>query len=298
MELADEIENQIFALFQKLDAGDYHHGSYHSFTLYDPKKRQIHKAPAIDRLLHHAVHRVLVPIFDPAFIFDSYSSRCGKGLHKALERFEQIAWRLSRNNTRVVWVLKCDIKKFFDSIDHNILLQLLSKKIIDQKALTLMTKIICSFQQISGKGLPLGNLTSQLFANIYLDQLDQFLKRQWRVKNYLRYADDFIILSSDRDFLRQILGEIRVFLEQRLLLKLHHRKVSIKSWHQGIDFLGYVLFPHHRILRTKTKKRMFQRLKQNYSFQSVQSYRGLLKHCCGRGIGKELDSLPFSKQLK
>jgi len=301
--LADKIEDQVFALHQDLIRGHYRHGYYQSFFLCDPKKRHIHKAPVRDRLLHHAIHRLLVPIFDPTFIFDSYSSRHGKGLHKGLNRFQELAWCLSRNNTRVVWVLKCDIKKFFDSIDHIVLQKLLRAKIKDERALELMVEVVSSFEKKPGQGVPLGNLTSQLFANIYLNQLDHFVKRQLRVKNYLRYADDFVVLSRDQKELKLILLKINCFLNQKLLLQLHQRKVTIYEWHNGIDFLGYVLFPNYRILRTKTKRRMLKKLEGESQVmqagkidfadlnQSVQSYFGLLKHCRGREIKLKIKKL-------
>ncbi len=280
----DNLEDDIFLLHQDLFGGVYRHGPYHSFVLCDPKKRHIHKALVRDRLLHHAIHRTLEPIFEPTFIYDSYASRGDKGLHKALKRLNQMAWKLSQNNTKTVWGLKYDVKKFFDSIDHFILFDLLRKKIKDNHALDLIVHVIKSFEKTSGKGLPLGNLTSQLFANIYLDHLDQFVKRNLRVKNYIRYVDDFVILSNDKQYLEKVLLIIRSFLKHDLLLELHQRKVIFRKWHQGIDFLGYVLFPHHQILRTKTKNRMFRKINN----ESRQSYFGLLKHCRGRKIKKEL----------
>lgn len=144
--------------------------------------------------------------------------------------------------------------------------------------------------------MPLGNITSQIFSNIYLNELDWFIKRRLHVKNYFRYADDFIIAHSDKEYLLRVLKEISIFLETKLSLKLHPKKVFIRKFSHGIDFLGYVVLPHHRVLRTKTKKRMFRKLKKKYaqlksgiiseeSFnQSFQSYLGVLKHCEGYEI--------------
>jgi hypothetical protein len=229
--------------------------------------------------------------FDKAFIFDSYSSRKGKGTHRAVKRLQKFAWGLSRNNTKPVWVLKCDIKKFFDSVDHNILLALIRKKIECKKTVKLIENIICSFQGEKAKGIPLGNLTSQLFSNIYLNELDQFMKQDLSVKFYIRYADDFVILSRDKAYLQKTLVYIDEFLAKELKLHLHERKVSIKQWHKGVDFLGYVSFPYHSILRTKTKKRILKKMKRkgremlsgtiskNKFEQTRQSYLGILKHC-------------------
>ncbi len=169
---------------------------------------------------------------------------------------------MSANNTKAVWMLKCDIKKFFDSVDHEILLVLLKKKIRDNRILVLLETIIRSFHGEPNRGIPLGNLTSQLFSNVYLDPLDQFIKRDLRIKNYIRYADDFVILDRDLDKLSLILPKIQSFLETNLNMQLHQNKVIFRRWNQGIDFLGYVSFPHYTILRIHTRKRMFRKLRQ------------------------------------
>lgn len=155
------------------------------------------------------------------------------------------------------------------------------------------------------RGLPIGNITSQIFANIYLNELDWFIKRKLKVKNYFRYADDFIIVYHDKKYLLDVLKEVDAFLKTELSLALHLKKVFIRKFHQGIDFLGYVVFPHHKILRTKTKRRMFRKIKNkkfdlqnNFiseeSFnQSLQSYLGTLKHCEGFGIRKEVGKIYF-----
>lgn len=300
---AKDLEQNVFDLHSELRRGAYRHGSYESFFVCDPKRRHIHKAAVRDRLLHHAAVRVLTPIFDPAFIFDSYSSRRDKGTHKAIVRFREFAWKLSRNNTRAVWILKCDIRKFFDSVDHAILLALIKKKISDKRATALLGNIISSFNCARGVGLPLGNLTSQLFANIYLDWLDQFMKRERRVKYYLRYADDFIILSYDRDELLAIIPIINCFLREELKLELHKQKTGLDPWHRGTDFLGFVHFPHYSVLRTKTKKRMFRKLERSHiklkheelseeKFSEIrQSYLGLLKHGRCSSLAKRITRL-------
>lgn len=176
-EFSVAVEDYIFKLHQVLMSGNYHHSSYYSFYICDPKRRHIHKPMVLDRILHQAIFRVLEPVFDKTFIFDSYSSRTSKGTHRACLRSKTLAWRLSRNNTRSVWVLKCDIKKFFDSVDHSILLKIIERKITDEKTNKLLAQIINSFETEPGRGIPLGNLTSQLFSNVYLNELDQYIKR-------------------------------------------------------------------------------------------------------------------------
>lgn len=297
-QFAVDVEEHLFDLHHRLAVEQYSHGQYSAFYVRDPKLRSIHKAKVIDRVLHHAIFRVVEPIFDTSFIFDSYSSRKTKGTYKAGDRFRKFTWKLSQNNTKTVWVLKGDIKKFFDSVDHEILLTLLKKKIKDQKVMDVLINIIRSFSTGEGKGIPLGNLTSQLFSNVYLDKLDQFIKRVLQVKYYIRYADDFAILSTDKTSLEKIIPVIRSFLETELKLSLHPNKVHVLKWHQGVDFLGYIHFPYHSIMRTKTKKRMLRKIKETrkafqnglmskYSLnQVIQSYLGQLKHCRSKKLRK------------
>lgn len=290
--------DNIFNLHFDLVNLAYRHSAYQAFRINDPKPRKIHKAMVKDRVLHHAVFRVLYPIFDKSFIADSYSCRDYKGTHKAVNRLRKFAFKVSQNNTQNCFVLQCDIKKFFDSIDHKILLTLLKKKIQDEKMIWLLNEIISSFSVSIGVGLPLGNITSQLFANIYLNEFDQFVKHKLRLKYYIRYCDDFVVLSESEKFLENLIPQVSSFLKDNLKLNLHHEKTKIKKYHQGIDFLGYVSFPYHRILRVKTKKRMFAKLKikkeqmemgeiSKLSFnQTLQSYLGILKHCNGHNLRK------------
>lgn len=268
----------IAGLHESLITQTYNHGRYTHFKINDPKPRDIHKASVRDRLLHHAIHRKLYPIFDRTFIADSYSCRKGKGLHKALARFTIFGRKVSQNNTKTCWILKCDIKKFFASIDHKILLGLLSKRITDDRSLNLLGKVIQSFDRALGLGLPLGNLTSQLFANIYLNELDQFIKHKLQIKYYIRYADDFIILSDNQDDLKQLSAKIEIFLQTNLKLQLHPDKVFVKSLASGADFLGWINFPHHRNLRTKTKRRVLKGVRHEPGNDRLQSYLGLLQH--------------------
>lgn len=290
------LEDNIFNLHYELKTKNYQHSHYTVFCIKDPKLRKIHKAIIKDRVLHHAVFRVLYPIFDKIFIADSYSCRLGKGTHRAIDRLEKFARQVSQNKTKTIFILKCDVKRFFDSIDQNILMGLLKKKIQDQDVLRLLGGLIKSFEASEGRGLPLGNITSQLFANIYLNGLDQFVKHKLRVRHYIRYCDDFVVLSQSQSQLENIIAVIGDFLQNRLDLSLHPNKIEIKKWHQGVDFLGYISFPHHRLLRTKTKKRMLKKIQNRFqqfqygeiyreSFeQSLQSYIGILKHCASYKI--------------
>jgi len=299
LEFKSRLEDNIFRLHRELESKTYQHSHYTAFTVCDPKLRRIHKAVVKDRVLHHAIFRVLYPIFDKSFIYDSYSCRVEKGTHRSVRRLESFCRKtkghlVSKRDTKCpklknIFALKCDIKKFFDSVDQEILLNLIKKKITDEDAIWLIEKIIKSFP----KGLPLGNVSSQLFANIYLNELDQFAKHSLREKYYLRYCDDFIILSKDEKYLQNLIPVLDNFLQENLKLNLHPDKILIRKYRQGIDFLGYVVLPHYRVLRTKTKRRMFRKLDEKYAKlksgeisedcfnSSFQSYLGVLKHCKG-----------------
>jgi retron-type reverse transcriptase len=299
------LEANIFQLQQELKAKTYKHSNYNSFYIQDPKLRRIHKACVKDRVLHHAIFRILYPIFDPTFISDSYSCRIKKGTHKAVNRLQQFARKVSKNNTKNCYILKCDVKKFFDSIDHDILISLIQKRIRNNETIWLIEEIIKSFSISPNKGLPLGNITSQLFANIYLNELDQFIKHALKVKYYIRYCDDFVILSNNNEYLKELILTINDFLKEKLKLSLHSDKIKIRKYHQGIDFLGYVSFPYYRILRTKTKRRMFKKIQQRIkelkrgeiskeSFnQTIQSYFGALKHCNSHKVIQNIINLIY-----
>jgi RNA-directed DNA polymerase len=272
--------DNLITLCRDLVEKTYRHGGYHSFMVNDPKPRDIHKASVRDRLVHHAVCRILSPYFDRKFIFDSYSSRKGKGTHKAMDRFMHFTRQVSRNHTRTAWVLKCDIRKFFANIDHEILKTILQRHIQDKDTLSLVSQIVDSFETV-GKprvGLPLGNLTSQLLVNVYMNEFDQYIKRVLKINHYVRFADDFVFVHENKECLENLLPKISTFLGTRLNLSLHPDKVFIKTLASGIDFLGWVHFPHHRILRTTTKRRMFKKLKLTKARGTIISYVGLMSH--------------------
>ena len=272
--------DNVLSLQRDLASGTYRHGGYQAFSIFDPKLRRIHKASVRDRLTHHAIYRMLYPFFDRTFIADSFSCRIGRGTHKALNQFRTFGRMVSRNNTRTCWVLKCDIRKFFASIDHDALSRILGVYIPDVHVMQLLEKVIRSFATDGalGKGLPLGNLTSQLFANVYMNEFDQFVKHRFKAKHYIRYADDFVIFSHDRGELERLLPRIGTFLRERLNLALHPDKVFIKTLASGVDFLGWVHFPDHRVLRSATKKRMMKRIAQVEKQETINSYLGLLRH--------------------
>ena len=279
----------ILALHHDLVNKTYKHSAYHAFNISDPKPRNIHKASVRDRLLHHTIYRVLYPFFDKTFIADSYSCRKNKGTHKALNQFRSYSYSVSKNHTKTVWVLKCDVKKFFASIDQAILFNIVRNYISDDDIYWLIEQVISSFNSGKlGKGLPLGNLTSQLLVNIYMNEFDQFVKHKLKAQYYIRYADDFVFLSNDKAWLEDILPHVEKFLRGRLKLELHPKKIFIKTAASGVDFLGWVNFTDHRILRTVAKRRMFRNLKiKGNNNEILQSYLGLLSH----GNTRKLESI-------
>jgi len=273
------LSDNILALHNELANKTYTHGGYYAFRISDPKPRDIHKASVRDRLLHHAIYRQLHPFFDRTFISDSYSCRKEKGTHRAMNTFRRYAYKESKNNTKTLWVLKCDIRKFFASVNQNVLMDILRSYIPDSNILWLIGRVVESFSSTQkGKGLPLGNLTSQLLVNIYMNEFDQFAKHTLKAKHYIRYSDDFVFLSSNREWLLSLLPRIRSYLDDHLALELHPNKVSIRTLASGVDFLGWVHFPDHRVLRTSTKKRMFRAIIANPKEGTVVSYRGMLSH--------------------
>lgn len=288
------LEENLFKLHEDLRANVYIHDPYEAFYVCDPKRRHIHKASVRDRVTHQALFRALYPIFDKHFIHDSYSSREGKGTHKGVSRLTNAIRKVSENWKKPSFVLKCDIRKFFDSIDHTILRELIVRKIKDEDILWLIDLVFASFAKEKGKGLPLGNVTSQLFANIYLNELDQFVKHVLRAKYYFRYCDDFVIVHQDMDFLERGVRQIAQFLEKELRLELHPHKVEIRKVSQGIDFLGYVILPFATVVRTKTKRRIKRKLKEGIEMSGkkkigqeslvsiITSYLGVFSHAKSR----------------
>ena len=294
-----QLEDNVFNLHRDLSSGAYKPSSYEQFRVTDPKSRIISKAKVRDRLLHQAIYQVLYPAFDRTFIFDSYSCRDNKGTHRAFKRLVEMTRKVSRNHTEPCWAIKMDIKKFFDSIDHEILLGLLRDRIVDPALMKLLEEIVSSFEFCPGKGMPLGNLTSQLFANIYMDPLDKFVKHQLKAKYYLRYADDFILLGQSPDELLGCFVEINTFLKERLKLQVHQNKTSLRKLSQGIDFVGYVVRPHYQVPRHKTAQRIVKKISQSSAEElekSLPSYLGYLQHVSSYKIRQGWSEIVDSKR--
>jgi retron-type reverse transcriptase len=262
------IEENLFVIKRDLSDKTYKHGTYREFVISDSKKRNIKAAPFRDRVVHHALCNIIEPILDKGFIYDSYACRNGKGTHSAVKRLEKFIRSASadqKKNPSRIFCLKCDISKYFDSVDQEILINILRKKIGDSNVLWLVEEIIKSSQ----RGIPIGNLTSQLFANVYLNELDHYVKRILKEKHYIRYMDDFLILGKDKKKLAEEREKIRFFLEDNLKLILHPKKSEIFPVDKGVDFLGYVIKGNKRYLRKSTVKR-FIRKRKKYSVMHIK----------------------------
>jgi len=305
----EDKENNLKKLQEELKNKIYQPAGYTQFYVKDPKLRLIHKATVVDRVVHHIVSKKLEPIFEPTFIAHSYSCRKNKGTHKGVFALQKMALKVSKNDRTTCWVVKCDIKKFFASVNHKVLLKIISNKIKDEDFLDLIIRIIDSFcsdrtiDPTDKKGIPIGNLTSQFFSNIYLNELDQFIKHKLKVKYYLRYADDFVLLSEDRKYLEGLLVPIAEFLKDELDLKIHPQKIIFRKFRSGIDFLGYVIFPNHILPRTKTKRRLLRKIRfkinefkigkisEGKMNETIQSYLGYLEHSNAHKFEDELRNL-------
>jgi len=270
--------SNVIALHFDLKSQTYTHGHYQAFNISDPKPRNIHKASVRDRLLHHAIYRILYYHFNQKFIYDSYFCRINKGTHKAVQRFKKFVQKVSRNGKLVStafnrnhvegYVFKADIYHYFPSIDHAILLDMLKEIIKDEKVIWLMSKLLENFSTSPGKGMPLGNYTSQFLANVYLNKFDYFVKHGLRIKYYMRYVDDFVIFHQEKRVLGQYQKEIQEYLHG-LALKLHPQKSKILPLRNGVAFLGYRIFHQYMLLR-KSNLRRFKRSFEKTAEQYMQ----------------------------
>lgn len=251
------LEAEIDLLNRDLSAKSYRPGRYSVFKIFDPKERVISAAPFRDRVVHHAVHDYIELMIDKTFIFDSYACRQGKGTHKAINR----AQKFTRANT---YCLHGDVRKYFPSINHGVLKRLLRERIEDNELLWLLDEIIDSANQINtvqGTGIPIGNLTSQFFANLYLNELDYFVKHTLRQRYYIRYMDDFLLFSDNRDELCRFRDVIRTFIKENLLLTLHEGKSQVWKTNDGFKFLGFRFYKNYRRVSYKGVERFKKRMK-------------------------------------
>ena len=240
-----------------------------NFIVRDPKTRKISKSDFRDGVVHHALCNIIEPIFEKSFIYDSFANRRTKGTLEAIDRFDFFKRKVSNNGKRKCYVLKADIKKYFENVDWNILITILSKNMQDKRIIWLIRKILGNHMGggDAQKGMPLGNLTSQFFANVYLNELDQFVKHKLKAKYYIRYVDDFVILESDRKTLEFYKEKIDGFLKNKLKLQLHKDKSKIFKFGDSITFLGFRVFYYYRLLKKSNLRKMrnmLQILKEKY----------------------------------
>ncbi len=291
-EFEADLENNLLKLKSEMENFTYKPFPMKTFVIRDPKTRMISAPHFRDRMVHHALCNIIEPIFDRSFIHDSYASRKGKGTHAAIRRFDEFKRKVSCNgrsingakddNMIIGYVLKADIKHYFASVDHETMLKIIRKKITDEKAMTLMRIILYSYGH-NGKGMPIGSLTSQLFANIYLNELDYFMKHNVKAKFYIRYMDDFVILHKSREILEKTKEQISEYL-LALKIELHKEKTKIYPLYCGVNFLGYRIFYHHKLLKKANIRIMIDRIvklkfrrENNISCEKIAA---IIDSCC------------------
>lgn len=269
-------DSNILKIHNSLLNKTYRTSEYYIFDLYEPKKRQISSLPYYpNRIVHHAIMMVLEPIFTRCFIAQTYSCIKSRGIHKCLKDLNKAL----KDKDNTVYCLKLDIKKFYPSIDINILKRKLRNKFKDADLLWLLDEILDS----NRPGVPLGNYLSQWFANFYLNDFDHWLKQEKKIKYYFRYCDDLVILHSDKEYLHNLRKEIEVYLKEYLNLSLSNYQV-FPVGKRGIDFVGYKSFHTHILLRKSIKKRFKRMLKRYKNRKSIASYNGWLKHANCRNL--------------
>lgn len=283
-----DLETNINNLLYELKNGLYKPGKYNVFTIYEPKERLIKSLPLKDRIVHQwYIEEFIKPYIVPRFIYDSYSCISNKGSHKGVDRLQKYMRKYHLKNEDY-YVLKCDISKYFFNIDKNILFNIMKKYITDKKLLNL-TKIII-FDDGENVSIPIGNYTSQYFANIYLNELDKFVKEELKIKYYIRYMDDFVCLLDNKQECKEVMKKIEEFLKVKLHLTLNKKS---KYFHNkfGIDFLGYRIFNDYRLLRKNSIKKMNRKIRKwnsEYELEilnkkkvelSFNSWLAHIKHC-------------------
>lgn len=319
MTFSNNLESNLIDIQNHLIYGSYRAGQYRQFYVYEPKKRLIMALPFRDRVVQWAIYRQLFPILDRQFIFDSYACRNGKGTHAAVDRLQYWLRQTDRQPQRFYY-LKLDIAKYFYRVDHEALIKILRRKIQDKRLIDLLSVIINSEEtkfglpvgvdpdlcdpsdRLAEVGMPIGNLTSQMFANLYLHELDMFAKHELRLHYYIRYMDDIIILHPDKKHLSAVKDAIENFLSDNLRLQLN-QKTAIRPCSMGIEFVGYRVWATHRKLKKKTALKIKQSVKRikeardtgeitQESFnRRIASYKGVLQHCNSYGFRQGLNKL-------
>ncbi|WP_211324070.1 reverse transcriptase/maturase family protein [Echinicola strongylocentroti] len=273
-------ESNLILLHRMLLDGSFRTSEYDTFKVYEPKEREVFRLPYFpDRIVHHAIMNILEPVFVSTFAADSYSCIKGKGIHAA----QRAVMKALKDVPGTKYCLKMDVKKFYPSIDHEILKTLLRKKIKDTRLLSLLDEIIDSTP-----GIPIGNYLSQYFANFYLTYFDHWVKEVLRVKHYFRYADDMVILADNKPYLHRLLSEISTYMNDRLKLQVKSNYQVFPVESRSIDFLGYRFYHSHTLLRKSIKKSFARKIAKGASKQVLASYMGWAIHCNSNHLIKKL----------
>lgn len=307
-------EREIFKLYRELKSGKYEISKSSAFIIFDPVQREIIAPSFRDRIVHHLVFNYINPIFEPTFIYDSYSCRKNKGTHFGIKRVNKFTRACSANYQNDSYVLKLDLRGYFMSIDHNILYYKIEKKILEKKnacnfdyglVLKLVKKIIFHdyiknclikgslmnwqglpknkslFFSQQACGLPIGNLSSQLFSNIYLNDFDHFLKRELKLKYYGRYVDDIIIIHKDKEYLKKAKMIISKYLKDYLSLELNSKKNYLQNYSRGYRFLGVIIKPYRIYIDKRVKHNFYLKIRagnKELALSTINSYLGAMKH--------------------
>lgn len=261
-----DLETNLINLYRKIKNGAYHLGKYREFIIYEPKERLIKSLPYVDRIVHQwYIEEFIKPYMYPRFISDTYACIEGRGTHKAVLKVQANMKKFYKKKQNY-YILKCDIKKFFYSIDKNVLYKIFERVIRDPQLLEFTKKLIYDGTDIIG--IPIGNYTSQFFANIYMNGLDHYVKEKLRIKYYVRYMDDFILLVNDKEEAKIVKGKIEEYLKENLHLELNHKSNYYPNA-MGVDFCGYRIFHHYILLRTRSKQKIKKNIKKwNKQFQN------------------------------
>ena len=311
LEFIKDLEVNIITLQNQLIWNMYNPSTMRQFYVFEPKKRLISAPCFVDRIVHHALNLIIEKLFVRKFVNETFACIVGRGIHAAMRHVVKCA-RIAKCHWKRYYVLKCDIRKFFPSVNHDTLKKIIRRTIRDKKVLNLIDIIIDSYNTdgTPGRGIPIGSLTSQLLANVVLDPFDHFIKEEKRVKYYARYMDDFIILHHDKKYLQKLKEEIEEYLHKALDLDMNP-KTGIFHERQGIDFCGYRIWPTHVLPRKSTIKRTKRRLRRfarvykdnpgilKHASDSIQSFLGYIKHCSGWNTTRSmLNSIIFSNSKK
>ena len=310
MNASKRIELIINQMVAEIHAGTWRPQKTYDFETRKETKRRIINAPTFrDRIFHHAFHRVVAPLIWKKFIFDSYGNIPGKGQHRAVKRLQHFL-RAAAGTGKRVYVLYCDVAHYYDTIDHDILMDIFSRTFRGERLRRVAESLIDGYNDDTGIGIPKGAVTSGLLANMYLNEFDHFVKEGLRAKFYLRFVDDFIIVDTDKAKLQRYKQEIEWFLDAKLRLKLN-RKSQIKPISHGVDFVGYRVFTTHILPRKRTMKAAKIRFKNlSWLFAKgdinldevtprLMSFLGYCKHCkCKRSLTSTLRYLRLQRRTK